>query len=39
MILKPRYSGVVEAISGGDFPQLMVQGKYFDYESVTKIME
>ena len=32
-------TGVVEAVSGGDFPQLMVDGEYFDYGSVSKIME
>ena len=32
-------TGVVEEVSGGDFPQLLVQGEYYDYEQVSKVME
>jgi flagellar basal-body rod modification protein FlgD len=29
-------SGTVEEIVGGDFPQLLVNGKYYDYQNVSK---
>ena len=32
-------TGVVEEVSGGDFPQLLVQGEYYDYEHVSKVKE
>jgi flagellar basal-body rod modification protein FlgD len=30
-------SGTVEAVTGGDFPQIMVNGQYYDYSQVQKI--
>jgi flagellar basal-body rod modification protein FlgD len=30
-------SGVVEAVTGGDFPQILVNGQYYDYSQVQKI--
>jgi len=30
-------SGTVEEIIGGDFPQLLVNGKYYDYQNVSKL--
>jgi len=30
-------SGVVDAVTGGDFPQLLVNGNYYDYAAVQKI--
>lgn len=30
-------SGVVQEISGRDFPQLLVDGKYYDFSSVSKV--
>lgn len=30
-------SGKVEEIIGGDFPQLLVNGKYYDYQNVSKL--
>jgi flagellar basal-body rod modification protein FlgD len=30
-------SGKVEEISGGDFPQLLVNGKYYDFQNVSKL--
>lgn len=29
--------GVVDEIRGGDFPQLLVNGKYFDFQSVIRV--
>jgi len=31
--------GVVEEVSGGDYPQLLVGGRYFDAAGVTKVMQ
>ena len=31
-------SGLVEEATRGNFPQLLVNGKYHDYENVTKVM-
>ncbi len=30
-------SGLVEEITGGDFPQLLVNGMYYDYSQVLKV--
>ena len=30
-------SGVVDAVTGGDYPQLLVNGRYYDYSQVQKI--
>ena len=30
-------SGTVDAVTGGDFPQIMVNGQYYDYSQVQKI--
>ncbi len=30
-------SGIVDAVTAGDYPQLMVNGKYYDYSQVQKI--
>jgi flagellar basal-body rod modification protein FlgD len=30
-------SGAVEEVTGGDFPQIMVNGQYYDYSQVQKI--
>ena len=30
-------SGVVDAVTGGDFPQLLVNGQYYDYAKVQAI--
>ena len=30
-------SGVVDAVTGGDFPQILVNGQYYDYSQVQKI--
>ncbi len=32
-------TGVVKEISGGDFPQLLINGKYYDFQNVQKVME
>ena len=32
-------SGKVEEVSGRDFPQILVNGKYYDYTSVEKVSE
>lgn len=32
-------SGTVEAVTGGAYPQLLVNGAYIDYEDITKISE
>ncbi len=32
-------SGKVEAVTGGAYPQLLVNGAYYDYEDITKISE
>jgi flagellar basal-body rod modification protein FlgD len=32
-----RITGTVEAVSGDDFPQIMVGGKYYDYNSVETV--
>jgi flagellar basal-body rod modification protein FlgD len=32
-------TGVVEEITGGDFPQLLVEGSFYDYSQVTSIKE
>jgi len=31
--------GVVEAVSGQDFPQLLVDGSYYDYSQLSKVLE
>ncbi len=31
-------SGTVEEVSGGDFPQLLVNGTYYDYSQVKRVM-
>ncbi len=31
--------GTVEAVTGGDFPQLQVNGVYYDYDEITRVME
>ena len=30
-------SGVVDAVTGGDYPQILVGGQYYDYSQVQKI--
>jgi flagellar basal-body rod modification protein FlgD len=30
-------SGIVDAVTGGDFPQILVNGQYYDYSQVQKI--
>ena len=30
-------TGVVDAVTGGDYPQLLVNGNYYDYAAVQKI--
>ena len=30
-------TGVVEAVTGGDYPQLLVNGQYYDYSQVQKV--
>ncbi|MCG8453737.1 MAG: flagellar hook assembly protein FlgD [Spirochaetales bacterium] len=30
-------TGTVDAVTGGPFPQLLVGGAYYDYDSVTKV--
>jgi flagellar basal-body rod modification protein FlgD len=30
-------SGTVDAVTGGDFPQILVNGQYYDYSQVQKI--
>jgi len=30
-------SGIVDAVTGGDYPQLLVNGRYYDYSQVQKI--
>jgi flagellar basal-body rod modification protein FlgD len=30
-------TGVVDAVTGGDFPQILVNGQYYDYSQVQKI--
>jgi flagellar basal-body rod modification protein FlgD len=30
-------SGTVDAVTGGDFPQILVNGHYYDYSQVQKI--
>ncbi|MGA2642102.1 MAG: flagellar hook assembly protein FlgD [Spirochaetia bacterium] len=30
-------SGIVEAVTGGDFPQILVNGQYYDYSQVQKV--
>jgi len=30
-------SGVVDSVTGGDYPQLLVNGRYYDYSQVQKI--
>lgn len=32
-------SGMVEAVMGGNYPQVMINGVYYDYENVVKVME
>ena len=32
-------SGRVEEVSGRDFPQLLIDGKYYDYKNVEKVSE
>ncbi len=32
-------SGKVEEVSGRDFPQILINGKYYDYSSVEKVSE
>lgn len=32
-------SGKVEEVSGRDFPQILIDGKYYDYNSVEKVSE
>ena len=32
-------SGKVEAVTGGDFPNILVEGKYYGMESVSRIRE
>jgi flagellar basal-body rod modification protein FlgD len=31
-------SGVVDAVTGGDYPQLLVNGQYYDYSQILRIM-
>ena len=30
-------SGIVDAVTGGDFPQILVNGQYYDFSQVQKI--
>ena len=30
-------TGIVEAVTGGDYPQLLVNGQYYDYSQVQKV--
>jgi len=30
-------TGIVEAVTGGDYPQLLVNGQYYDYSNVQKV--
>jgi flagellar basal-body rod modification protein FlgD len=30
-------TGVVQAVTGGDYPQLLVNGQYYDYSQVQKV--
>ena len=30
-------TGVVDAVTGGDYPQLLVNGQYYDYSQVQKV--
>ena len=30
-------SGIVDAVTGGDFPQILVNGQYYDYSQVRKV--
>jgi flagellar basal-body rod modification protein FlgD len=30
-------SGIVDAVTGGDFPQILVNGQYYDYAQVQKV--
>ncbi|MGA2977447.1 MAG: flagellar hook assembly protein FlgD [Spirochaetia bacterium] len=30
-------SGIVDAVTGGDYPQLLVNGQYYDYSQIQKI--
>ncbi len=30
-------SGIVEAVTGGAYPQILVDGAYFDYEDISKV--
>ncbi len=32
-------SGKVEEVSGRDFPQILIDGKYYDYKNVEKVSE
>ena len=32
-------TGVVKEIAGGDFPQLLINGKYYDFQNVQRVME
>ncbi|MCK5672571.1 MAG: flagellar hook assembly protein FlgD [Spirochaetales bacterium] len=32
-------SGKVEEVSGRDFPQILIDGKYYDYQNVEKVSE
>ena len=31
--------GIVEEITGGEYPQVFVQGTFYDYSQVTKVKE
>lgn len=30
-------SGIVEAVTGGAYPQILMDGAYYDYEDITKV--
>jgi len=30
-------TGVVQEVTGGDFPQIMIDGKYYDYDQVKRV--
>ena len=30
-------SGIVDAVTAGDFPQILVNGQYYDYSQVQKV--
>jgi len=30
-------SGIVDAVTGGDYPQILVNGQYYDYSQVQKV--